>query len=290
MPAETERYSAAPIPVCAGIGLRAPHYREIAEQRPTIGWLETHSDNYFGAGGAPLRYLEDLRRDYPLSLHGVGLSLGSADELNPIHLKKLKNLIDAFQPGLVSEHLSWSSIDGNYFNDLLPLPYTDETLAHLAARIVTAQDLFGRQLLIENPSNYLQFRASALSEPQFLGELVARTGCGLLLDVNNVHVSASNLQFDAHDYLRGIPAAAVQEIHLAGHAVNQIDPQTRILIDDHGDRVCDAVWRLYEFCLSCVGPRPTLIEWDTRIPPLATLLAEAHEADRIVAKIHARVA
>jgi hypothetical protein len=158
--ARTGRHPAAPIPVRSGIGLRAPHYRDILEQRPAVGWLETHSENYFGAGGAPLHYLDALRVDYPLSLHGVGLSLGSADELNKTHVKKLRNLIDAFEPGLVSEHLSWSSIDGTYFNDLLPLPHTDEALCHLAARIALAQDLLGRQLLIENPSNYLSFRES----------------------------------------------------------------------------------------------------------------------------------
>jgi uncharacterized protein (UPF0276 family) len=288
--ARTGRHPAAPIPVRSGIGLRAPHYRDILEQRPAVGWLETHSENYFGAGGAPLHYLDALRVDYPLSLHGVGLSLGSADELNKTHVKKLRNLIDAFEPGLVSEHLSWSSIDGTYFNDLLPLPHTDEALCHLAARIALAQDLLGRQLLIENPSNYLSFRESALSEPQFLEELVARTGCGLLLDVNNVYVSACNLQFDAHDYLCAIPAQAVQEIHLAGHAVNDIDSNTQIFIDDHGDRVCDAVWQLFESCLHRIGPRPTLIEWDTRIPPLQTLVDEACKADQILERTRARVA
>lgn len=290
MPAGTERHPAGPIPVRSGIGLRAPHYHDILHQRPAVGWLETHSENYFGAGGAPLRYLDALRADYPLSLHGVGLSLGSADELNTAHIGKLRNLIDVFEPGLVSEHLSWSSIDGTYFNDLLPLPYTDEALRHLAARITLAQDLLGRQLLIENPSNYLKFHESALSEPQFLEELVARTGCALLLDVNNVYVSACNLQFDAHDYLRAIPAQAVQEFHLAGHAVNDIDSNTQVLIDDHGDQVCDAVWRLFEFCVRRIGPRPTLIEWDTRIPPLGTLVGEACKADRVLERTRARVA
>ncbi|MDH3713887.1 MAG: DUF692 domain-containing protein [Gammaproteobacteria bacterium] len=290
MLAGAQRYPAEPIPVRSGIGLRAAHYRDILEQRPAIGWLEAHSENYFGAGGAPLRYLEELRVHYPLSLHGVGLSLGSADELNSTHIKKLRHLIDLFEPALVSEHLSWSSIDGTYFNDLLPLPYTDEALRHLAPRIALAQDLLGRQLLIENPSNYLRFHESLLSEPQFLTELVTRTGCGLLLDVNNVYVSACNLQFDAHDYLRALPASAVQEIHLAGHAVNDIDSCTQILIDDHGDRVCDAVWQLFEFCLRVTGPRPTLIEWDTRIPTLDTLVGEAHKADQMLERVSARVA
>jgi len=287
---DTGRFPAEPIPLRCGIGLRSAHYRDIFERRPNVGWLEAHSENYFGEGGAPLSYLEELRSNYPLSLHGVGLSLGSADELDAKHVTKLRNLIDAFEPGLVSEHLSWTSIDGVHFNDLLPLPYTDEALRHCAARITCAQDLLGRQLLIENPSNYVRFRESALSEPQFLEELVARTGCALLLDLNNVYVSACNQQFDARDYLRAIPAAAVQEVHLAGHTVTEIDAHTRILIDDHGDRVCDAVWQLFEFCLGRIGPRPTLIEWDTRIPELDVLVDEARLAERMLEKTHARVA
>ena len=212
---------AAPIPARAGIGLRAEHYREVVATRPAVGWFEVHSENYFGDGGAPHHYLEQVRRDYPLSLHGVGLSLGSADELNRTHLEKLKALIQRYEPGLVSDHLSWSSVDGRYLNDLLPLPYTGESLRHVAAHVSAAQDFLGREILIENPSSYLQYRHSDMGEAEFLAELSARSGCGILLDVNNIYVSASNHGFDAQAYLRAIPPTRVREIHLAGHTVNR---------------------------------------------------------------------
>lgn len=271
---------AAPIPARAGIGLRAEHYREVVTTRPAVAWFEVHSENYFGAGGPPHYYLERVRRDYPLSLHGVGLSLGSADALNRNHLEKLKALVARYEPGLVSDHLSWSAVDGRYLNDLLPLPYTEETLRHVAARVDEAQEYLGRELLIENPSSYLEYRHSDIAEAQFLAELAARSGCGLLLDVNNVYVSAANHDFDARGYLRAIPAARVREIHLAGHTVNRYD-DGEILIDTHNARVCDAVWALYREALTRLGPVPTLIEWDTDLPALAVLLDEARRADAI---------
>ncbi len=279
----------AVIPARTGVGLRAGHYRDVVSARPAVAWFEVHSENYFGAGGAPHRYLEQVRRDYPLSLHGVGLSLGSADPLNRAHLDKLKALIGRYAPGLVSDHLSWSSVNGRYLNDLLPLPYTEATLRHVAARVAEAQDWLGRELLIENPSSYLEYRHSDITEAQFLAELCQRSGCGLLLDVNNVYVSSRNHGFDASAYLRAIPAARVREIHLAGHTVNRYD-DGEIFIDTHNARVCDAVWALYREALTLVGPVPTLIEWDTDLPPLAVLLDEARQADAIRETTLARVA
>lgn len=273
------------IPVSTGIGLRAPHYREVLESRPRVGWWEVHSENYFGAGGPPHHYLERVCADYPLSLHGVGLSLGSVDPLNRVHLAKLKTLIERYQPVLVSDHLSWSAFNGQYLNDLLPLPYTEEALSLIVVRIAAAQDFLGRQLLIENPSSYLQYVDSSIPECEFLREVAERSGCGLLLDVNNVYVSATNHGFDAIAYVRALPAARVQEIHLAGHTVNYYE-DGEILIDTHNTPVCDDVWQLYEQTLRCVGPRPTLIEWDTELPPLATLLAEAQAATEILEAEH----
>lgn len=279
----------APIPARAGIGLRAEHYREVVATRPAVAWLEVHSENYFGEGGAPHYYLEQVRRDYPLSLHGVGLSLGSADALNRTHLGKLKALIQRYEPGLVSDHLSWSSVDGDYLNDLLPLPYLEETLCHVTERVMQTQEFLGREILIENPSSYLQYRHSDIGEAEFLAELSARSGCGILLDVNNIYVSASNHGFDAQAYLRTIPSARVREIHLAGHTVNRY-PEGEMLIDTHNARVCDAVWALYRDALAHVGPVPTLIEWDTDLPALSVLLDEAHRAEAIQEQTLARVA
>ena len=260
-----------------GIGLRAPHVAEVLATRPAIGWLEVHAENYMGAG-APLAALERLRADYPLSVHGVGLSLGSAEALNNRHLSRLQRLITRLEPAFVSEHLSWSIAGGIYLNHLLPLPYTAETLAIVAQHVMRTQEVLQCRLLIENPSSYLRFAHSVIPEPEFLGELVRRTGCGLLCDVNNIYVSSHNLEGDPVAYLEALPARAVGEIHLAGHAVNDADGQT-ILIDDHGAPVSDAVWALYGYALARFGPVPTLIEWDTNIPELAVLCAEAHTAE-----------
>jgi uncharacterized protein (UPF0276 family) len=260
-----------------GIGLRAPHVAEVLATRPAIGWLEVHAENYMGEG-APLAALERLRADYPLSVHGVGLSLGSAEALDHRHLSRLQRLITRLGPTLVSEHLSWSIAGGIYLNHLLPLPYTEETLAIVVQHVTHTQEVLQCRLLIENPSSYLRFAHSVIPEPEFLGELVQRTGCGLLCDVNNIYVSCYNLGGDPVAYLDALPARAVGEIHLAGHAVNDADGQT-ILIDDHGAPVSDAVWSLYDHALARFGPVPTLIEWDTNIPELAVLCAEAHTAE-----------
>jgi len=279
----------APIPATAGIGLRAPHHREVIDTRPAAGWFEVHSENYFGRGGAPIACLERIRADYPLSLHGVAMSVGSADPLDPLHLRRLQALIGRVEPGLVSEHLSWGSIGGSYLNDLLPLPYTEEALDHVVQRVGRVQDALGRRILLENPSSYLEYAHSTLAESVFLAETARRSGCGILLDVNNLFVSCSNHGWDATEYLRDIPAAAVEELHLAGHSRNRMG-QEEILIDTHDRPVSGAVWRLYQFVLQRVGPRPTLIEWDLALPPLAVLLEEATEARRRMEASHVRAA
>jgi uncharacterized protein (UPF0276 family) len=262
----------------AGIGLRAPHVTEIAAIRPDLGWLEVHAENYMG-GSPAFRRLEALRRDYPVSLHGVGLSLGSAEGLDLAHLGRLRDLADRLAPCLLSEHLSWSVAGGAYLNHLLPLPYTEESLAIVAANVARAQERLGRRVLVENPSSYLRLRDSPIPEAEFLAELTRRTSCGVLCDVNNLFVSAANVGLEPLAYLDALPAEAVGEIHLAGHAENDADEIT-VLIDDHGSRVPAGVWALYEAALSRFGPVATLIEWDTDIPALAVLLDEAAAADR----------
>lgn len=269
--------SARSIPARAGIGLRSPHYLELLDKLPDIGWLEAHSENYFCEGGAQLHYLEKLRAHYPLSLHGVGLSLGSVDPLNTDHLKKLKSIVARFEPALVSEHLTWSSVDGRFLNDLLPLPYTEESLAHVCGRIARVQDYLGRQILIENVSSYLQFSPSTLPEWKFLAEVHTLSGCGILLDVNNIYVNAVNHGFDPVTYLEAIPVDAVQEIHLAGY-----DCFDGVLIDTHGKPVHPEVWLLYGEALNRFGKIPTLIEWDTDIPELDVLLEEANKAEAML--------
>jgi uncharacterized protein (UPF0276 family) len=266
----------------AGIGLRAPHYRELAERSLPLGFVEVHSENFFGAGGPALATLERFRARYPVSLHGVGLSLGSADALSIPHLERLAALAGRIEPALVSEHLSWSSIGGRFANDLLPLPYTEESLAHVVARVQAVQEHLGRRILVENVSSYLEFQASTIPEWEFVAEVSRRAGCGLLLDVNNIWVNAANHGFDAARYLEAIPLDAVGEIHLAG-----FQESDGLLIDTHGAPVADGVWSLYELALRRFGPRPTLVEWDIDIPPLDTLVGEARKADaRLAACAH----
>jgi hypothetical protein len=255
---------------------------EVLATRPAVGWLEVHAENYMG-GGPAVRTLERIRRDYPLTLHGVGLSLGSADGIDDRQLERLAALVERLQPALVSEHLSWSSAGGVYLNHLLPLPYTEETLDLVSAHVERAQHRLGRRLLVENPSSYLRLRESPIPEPEFLNALAARTGCGLLCDVNNIYVSCQNLGGDAAVYLAALDARAVGEIHLAGHAVNDADGRA-ILIDDHGSPVATAVWRLYERALARFGSVPTLIEWDTDVPALSVLLEQASMASAMLAR------
>jgi hypothetical protein len=261
--------------------LRFPHHRVVLDTKPSVCWFEVHPENYMG-GGTPLACLDAIRRDYPLSLHGVGLSLGSADGLDARHLERLKRLADRIAPGLVSEHLSWNAIDGKHFADLLPLPMTEEALAVVCRNVAAAQDFLGRPILIENPATYLRYRHSIIPEWEFIAAVVERTGCGVLCDVNNIFVSACNHGFDARRYLSGLPREHVTEVHLAGHKLRKFDDGRAIRIDDHGSRVCPEVWALYEMAVALFGRRPTLIEWDTDVPPLEVLLGEAAAAEKIM--------
>lgn len=279
------------IPASAGIGLRFQHHRALLEEKPALAWLEVHSENYMG-GGKPLMYLEAIRRDYPLSLHGVGLSLGSADGLNERHLARLARLVARFEPGLVSEHVAWSASGGRHFADLLPLPFTEEALAIVCRNVEVAQDYLGRRILVENASSCLRYRHSTMPEWEFIAAIAERTGCGLLCDVNNIFVSACNHGLDARRYLRALPRERIGEIHLAGHRLQQFDDGRSIRIDDHGSRVSREVWALYAEALALFGRVPTLVEWDTEVPALAVLLEEAAQAQRLMdAELaHARVA
>lgn len=269
------------IPARAGIGLRGPHYKNVLESLPEVGWLEVHSENYFSAGGRHLYFLEQLRPHYPLSLHGVGLSIGSVDPLSETHLGKLKMLIERFEPALVSEHICWGSAGGRNLNDLLPLPYTEEALRHMVERVSRVQDYLGRRILVENVSSYLEFKISAIPEWEFVSQLAQRADCGILLDINNIYVNACNHGFAAEQYLDAIPGHLVQEIHLAGFTVNKIE-NSEILIDTHSRPVCDDVWQLYRQAMHAFGPIPTLIEWDSDLPALPVLLAEAAKAEAIM--------
>lgn len=266
-----------PIPAVAGIGLRFRHHREVAAGRADVAWVEVHTENYMG-GGQPLAFIESIRRDRPVSLHGVGLSLGSVDGLDAAHLERIRQVADRLAPGLMSEHLSWSIAGGVYLADLLPLPRTEEALAVVCCNVDQAQAALGRQLLVENPSSYLQFAHSTIPEAEFLAAVATRTGCGILCDVNNVYVSASNHGWNASAYLAALPASAIGEIHLAGHSVRALDGGRTIRIDDHGSRVAPEVWALFAEALARFGVVPTLIEWDTDVPDLDVLLAEAGTA------------
>ena len=280
--------SVKPVPVRAGIGLRAPHVGRILAEKPRIPWLEVHSENYFAAGGAAHVALERIRAEYPLSLHGVGLSLGSADPLDPAHLRRLRELVDRYEPAFVSEHLSWGAVDGTHWNDLLPLPHTREAAALLVDRIDEVETALGRPILVENVSSYLRFHAE-MSEAEFVADVVRRSGCGLLLDVNNVYVNGVNHGFDPIDYLRAIPCGVVAEMHLAGHTRKTGLPEP-LIIDSHDDFVSAEVWTLYERAIERFGPQPTLIEWDARIPPLDTLIEEAARATRRLEACRAELA
>ncbi|BBL57998.1 MNIO family bufferin maturase [Methylomonas koyamae] len=279
----------ASIPAAAGIGLRSPHYRDALASPAKPAWLEVHSENYFGAGGAPLRILESLRRDYPLSLHGVGMSLGSADSLDWRHLRQLQQLIDRFEPALVSEHLSWSAFGGRYLNDLAPLAYTESALDEWGRRVSQAQDFLSRQLLLENPSSYLQFECGDYSEAEFLSQLARRSGCGILLDVNNLYLSCQNHGWDALDYLLSLDAERIAEFHLAGHSRNRVGTSF-ILIDSHNGPVAEPVWQLFRMVLQLVGSRPTLIEWDADLPDWQTLVGQAARADRYLRQSYVQAA
>jgi uncharacterized protein (UPF0276 family) len=270
-----------PMPVHAGIGLRAPHVARVRDEHPPIAWLETHSENLFARGGPFHNAVQRIRADYPLSLHGVGLSLGSADRLNASHLRRLRELVSEYQPELVSEHLCWGAIGDWHSNDLLPLPFTEEALRRVVSHIDEAQEALGRQMLVENVSTYLRFDGGDYTEWGFVAEAVKRSGCGLLCDVNNIYVNSVNHGFDPRAYLRALPAAAVQEIHLAGYTRKENLP-VPLLIDSHSRRVSAEVWDLYVDAIEHFGPIPTLIEWDLDIPELEVLLDEAAHAEEVL--------
>jgi uncharacterized protein (UPF0276 family) len=280
----------ARLPNRAGAGFKPAHIAEILAGNADIGFFEVHAENYMGAGGPPHAQLAALRERYPLSLHGVGLSIGAAHKLDRDHLLRLEALNARYEPGLFSEHLAWSSHDGVFLNDLLPLPYTRETLDRVCDHIDEVQAVLGRRMLLENPSTYLLFRDSTIPETAFLAEIARRTGCGLLLDVNNIFVSATNHGFAPEAYLEAFPLSAVGEIHLAGHATMADEAGAPLLIDSHDRPVSDRVWQLYEWVIRRIGPRPTLIEWDAEIPAWPILAAEAALADGIMGRATRRAA
>jgi uncharacterized protein (UPF0276 family) len=273
-------------PFCAdaGIGLRLPHHRLVIEQRPLVRWFEIHAENYMTHGAAATE-LEQVSRDYRLSIHAVGLSLGSVGGPDPKHLARLRELVARYEPCLVSDHLSWSAVDGVHFPDLLPLPYTEESLDVFATGVDRAQSALRREILVENPSKYLPL-THAMSEADFLAEIVRRTGCGVLLDINNIYVSARNGGRDPNsellEYLEKIPPESIGELHLAGHAVVTGPEGREQRIDDHGSHVCGDVWKLFRVAVETLGARPTLIEWDTRLPSFEVLTAEADLAQWIL--------
>lgn len=270
------------LPLRAGVGLKADHFDAVLGERPDVGWFEVHAENYMGAGGPAHHYLERIRGDYPLSIHGVGLSIGSDDPLDCAHLRRLKTVVDRYQPEMFSEHLAWSSHGGVFFNDLLPLPYTPETAARVSGHIDEVQDALGRRMLLENPSTYVVFESSTMTETAFLEEVVRRTGCGLLLDVNNAYVSAANHGYSALEYIADFPLQHVGEIHLGGHAPDRDEAGRDLLIDAHDRAVADEVWALYETTMERSGRLPTLIEWDNDVPAWPVLFDQARAADRIL--------
>ncbi len=276
------------LPARAGLGLKPEHYGYVLDQRPDVGFFEVHAENYMGAGGPPHRYLEAVAGLYPLSLHGVGLSIGAARPLDTAHLSRLRALVERYRPRSFSEHLAWSTHDSGFLNDLLPLPYTHETLARVIDHVDAAQQAIGQRLLLENPSTYVLFEDSTIDEIDFLEAIAARTGCGLLLDVNNVMVSCVNHRLEPHAYIDRFPVEHVGEIHLAGYDETTDGVGDRLLIDAHGSPVKTDVMALYAYTLGRTGPVPTLIEWDNDVPDFATLHAEAVRADAQIAREAAR--
>ncbi|MEM1130050.1 MAG: DUF692 domain-containing protein [Pseudomonadota bacterium] len=270
------------LPKRTGVGFKPAHFEAAMADPGPVTWLEIHAENYMGDGGRPLAQLRALAEHFPISVHGVGLSIGGEGPLDPEHLARLKHLTGWLKPASFSEHLAWSTHDTVFMNDLLPLPYTEATLARVARHIDQVQDVLGRRMLLENPSNYLAFAETEMSEIDFLHALSQRTGCGLLLDVNNVFVSAVNQNTDPYAYIEAYPLDAVGEIHLGGHDTDEDETGAPLLIDSHGRAVDDPVWALYDFTIRRAGPRPTLIEWDTNVPDWPVLAAEAARADAIL--------
>ncbi len=263
------------LPSNAGIGLKAEHYQDILSTKPDIGWVEIHAENYMAEGGPSHYYLTEIAQLYPLSVHGVGLSIGGAKPLDKDHLNRLKILIDRYQPASFSEHLAWSTHETHFYNDLLPVPYNEESLSLICDHIDEVQNKLNMQMLLENPSSYLQFETSIFSETDFLSQIAAKTGCGLLLDVNNVFISATNLGFTPKAYIDSFPLDHVKEVHLGGHAEDKDTNNNIVLIDAHDRAVADPVWELYQYTLSKTGALPSLIEWDNDVPTWDILHQEA---------------
>jgi len=269
------------IPAQAGIGLRFQHHQTVIDTRPGVAWMEVHTENYMG-GGTPVRRLESIRRDTPISLHGVGLSLGSAEGIDPAHLERIRKVAERIEPGLMSEHIAWNLVGGEYLADLLPLPMTEEALEVVCRHIDQTQTYLKRRILVENPSTYVAFGDAIIPEWEFMAAVAARTGCGILCDVNNICVSAHNHGWDATAYIAALPVAAIGEIHLAGHSIRTLADGSELRIDDHASCVSEEVWALYRQATARFGSVPTLIEWDNDVPPLETLLDEARHAAEIM--------
>lgn len=267
------------LPKKAGVCLKAQHAEQIMAEKPPVGWFEVHAENYLGNGGKPLNTLSWIRDNYPISIHGVGLSIGSSNGLNTEHLRRVSDLVKRFQPESFSEHLAWSSHGQNFYSDLLPVPYNKETEDTICRHIDQVQNSMGRQMLLENPSNYLSLHTSTISESELISNIVKRTGCGLLLDVNNVYISAKNMGYSAEDYIESLPLSAVHEMHLAGHATDDSVPEEILLIDSHDRCVSDDVWSLYEFTVQRCGKTATLIEWDSQLPTWNELFDEMKKAE-----------
>ncbi|MCF6320229.1 MAG: DUF692 domain-containing protein [Rhizobiaceae bacterium] len=279
-----QSFENSPLPARAGVGLKPEHIARILQENAPIGFFEVHAENYMGAGGMPHAQLTAIRENYPLSVHGVGMSIGGEQPLDRDHLARFKAVVDRYQPGMVSEHLAWSTHDDVFYNDLLPAPYTDETLQRVCEHVDEMQEYLGRQILIENPSTYVAFAQSTWLEFDFMAAIAERTGCGLLFDVNNVFVSATNHGYSPQEYIRAYPLNKVRELHLAGHAHDKDDHQRPLLIDAHDREICDDVWELYKLTLSLTGPLPSLIEWDADIPDWPVLAAEAARADKYLGR------
>lgn len=277
------------LPNRAGVGYKAQHLNGILENPSAIGWIEIHAENYMGDGGRPIAQLRHLREMFPVSCHGVGLSIGSEGPLDKDHLKRLKHLVSWLEPAMFSEHLAWSTHDTHFLNDLLPVPYTQEVATRVADHIDEVQEVVGRRMLLENPSTYVAFEESDMSEIDFLTEVAKRTGCGLLLDVNNVFVSATNQHYSPEGYIDAYPTDLVGEIHLGGHEEDADEHGDALLIDSHSRAVVDPVWALYEYTLRKAGPKPTLIEWDNDIPDWPVLASEASAAEEIMQKVSSKV-
>lgn len=285
----TSRFKNVALPNKTGVGLKAEHVDDILQSKADIAFFEIHAENYMGAGGMPHAQLTKIRENYPISLHGVGMSIGGSSDIDDQHLARFKALIDIYNPSMVSEHLAWSTHDDVFYNDLLPLPYTDETLTNVVEHIDQVQSVIGRQILIENPSTYVTFKESHWSEVDFMKEIAKRSGCALLFDVNNVFVSATNHGYKPADYINAYPLHLVEEIHLAGHATDSDDHNNTLLIDAHDREVCEDVWELYKLTLSKTGPKPSLIEWDNEVPSWTTLELEAKKADAILVSNYAQL-